>query len=386
MLRSSRRPAFAVGGRDVLSPGCRSGVADTPTMTGHLERAGPVSSNIPTGQPASLEPDGAPAPEAGPAEEAGPGGGTAPAEQARSTPVRETPRRPRTSTVVLSVLLSLVVAAGGLGFFWLSTQLQEARTQIGDQQRQITDQQRQIDEQDEMIERKEQFGAAMDDLYATVEPLVGLPFATLVPWYRAEDLADRAWIHRRNPDSLDGDIRDLRALTSQISARTAGVGDQAGSNASGTAWEAALDTLGRGWVRTVFDDGGTPCGSTALACVSGEDPFTVHVRASTQTDPTMTEWIRTGAAYHEYAHVLQFTNPQDTDAALATFDGDAETMADCFALTFLDGWSLDHEVTIDDSSYYEVSVGYGYTCNANERQVIRDWVAGLGIERQPVGG
>ena len=333
-----------------------------------------MSSHIPTGEPSPLEPDSAPRPEAGPAEED------------RSPRAEATSRRPRTSTVVLSVLLSLVVAAGGLGFFWLSTQLQEARTQISDQQRQITDQQRRIDEQDEMIERKEQFGAAMDELYATVDPLVGLPFETLVPWYRAEELADRAWIHRRNPESLDWDIRDLRALTSEISARNAGVGAEAGSNASGTAWEAALDTLGRGWVRTVFDEGGTPCGSTALACVSGDDPFTVHVRASTRTDPTMTDWIRTGAAYHEYAHVLQFTSPRDTDAVLATFGGDAETMADCFALTFLEGWSLDHEVTIDDFSYYEVSVGYGYTCNAGERQVIRDWVAGLGIERQPVGG
>jgi hypothetical protein len=333
-----------------------------------------VSSNIPTGEPSPLEPDGARIPESDPAEEA------------RSSPVGRTSRRPRTSTVVLSVLLSLVVAAGGLGFFWLSTQLQEARTQISDQQRQIADQQRRIDEQDEMIERKEQFGAAMDDLYTTVDPLVGLPFATVVPWYRAEELADRAWIHRRHPDSLEWDIRDLRALTSEISARTAAVGDRAGSNASGTAWEAALDTLGRGWVSTVFDEDGTPCGPTALACVSSDDPFTVHVRASTRTDPTMTEWIRTGAAYHEYAHVLQFTNPQDTDAALATFDGDAETMADCFALSFLDGWSLDHEVTIDEYSFYEVSVGYGYTCDGDERQVIRDWVAGLGIQRQPVGG
>ncbi|MFX5817267.1 hypothetical protein ABTE26_20440, partial [Acinetobacter baumannii] len=69
--------------------------------------------------------------------------------------------------MILSVLLFVVVVAGGLGFFWVVTQLEEARTQIEDQQQKITDQQQRLDEQQEMIDRKEQFGAAMDDLYAT---------------------------------------------------------------------------------------------------------------------------------------------------------------------------------------------------------------------------
>ncbi|SIR66276.1 hypothetical protein SAMN05880568_0880 [Microbacterium sp. RURRCA19A] len=286
---------------------------------------------------------------------------------------------------MLAALLTVFVAAVGLGFLWLATQLQEARTQIDDQRQQIDDQQQRLDEQQEMIDRKEQFGAAMNDLYATVDPLVGLPYATIVPWYRVEDLADRAWIHRRNPAALDQEVADLQRLTSEISAHSAAVTAQAASNASGTAWEATLDSLGRGWVSTVFEDA-TPCGATALACVSGAEPFTVHVRADSRTDPTMTDWIRTGAAYHEYAHVLQFTNPQPTDDALASFGGDVETMADCYALTFLDGWSLDHKVAIDAYSYYEVNVGYGYTCDANQRQVIRDWVGRLGVTHQVVGG
>ena len=338
-------------------------------MTGHTERGSPVSSNAPAGEPPPSESTTTTTPvEAGD-------------PQARPVPTR----RPRTSVVVLAVLLAFTVVAGGLGFFWVATQLQEARTQLDDQRQQITDQQRRLDEQQDMIDRKEQFGAAMDDLYATVDPLVGLPYSTVVPWYRAEDLADRAWIHRRNPAALDQDIAELKRLTAEISARSDTVNDQAASNDSGTAWEATLDTLGRGWVSTTIEDV-TPCGPTALACVSGTDPFTVHVRADTRTDPTMTDWIRTGAAHHEYAHVLQFTNPQATDEALASFGGDAETMADCYALTFLDGWSLDHEVAIDEFSYYEVNVGYGYTCDEGQRQVIRDWVSRLGIARQVIGG
>ncbi|ODT39188.1 MAG: hypothetical protein BGO45_01890 [Microbacterium sp. 71-36] len=327
----------------------------------------------------------APPPSDVPGVPADPAVGAPPAEQAAPLPPSAGGRRPRASVVVLAVLLTVFVAAVGLGFLWLATQLQEARTQIDDQRQQIDDQQQRLDEQQEMIDRKEQFGAAMNDLYATVDPLVGLPYATIVPWYRVEDLADRAWIHRRNPAALDQDVADLRRLTSEISVHSAAVAAQAASNASGTAWEATLDSLGRGWVSTVFEDA-TPCGATALACVSGAEPFTVHVRAGSRTDPTMTDWIRTGAAYHEYAHVLQFTNPQPTDDALASFGGDVETMADCYALTFLDGWSLDHEVAIDAYSYYEVNVGYGYTCDANQRQVIRDWVGRLGVTRQVVGG
>ena len=365
-------------------------------MTGHIERASPVSSPPPAAEPPPSDPAGArPAPPAAPNDPAasrGPGDpGPAPslpadapfAEATVTVPAER--RRPRASIVVLAVLLAVAVVAGGLGFFWVVTQLQEARTLIGDQQQQITDQQRRLDEQQEMIDRKEQFGTAMNDLYATIEPLVDLPYATIVPWYRVEDLADRAWIHRRNPAALDQDVVDVQRLTSEISSRSDGISAQAASNASGTAWEATLDDLGRGWVSTVFE-GATPCGATALACVSGAQPFTVHVRADSQTDPTMTDWIRTGAAYHEYAHVLQFTNPQPTDDALASFGGDAETMADCYALTFLDGWSLDHEVAIDAYSYYEVTVGYGYTCDAGQRQVIRDWVGQLGVTRQVVGG
>lgn len=353
-----------------------------------------MSSHTPAAEPPPSDPVGAPATPDDPAAARFPvtgGPGPAPSVPADAA-IPEIPgippaerRRPRASTVILSVLLAVAVVTGGLGFFWVATQLNEARTLIGDQQQQITDQQRRLDEQQEMIDRKEQFGTAMNDLYATVDPLVGLPYATIVPWYRVEDLADRAWIHRRNPAALDQDVVDLQRLTSEISTRSDAVRAQAASNASGTAWEATLDDLGRGWVSTVFEDA-TPCGATALACVSGTEPFTVHVRADTRTDPTMTDWIRTGAAYHEYAHVLQFTNPQATDDALASFGGDVETMADCYALTFLDGWSLDHEVAIDAYSYYEVSVGYGYTCDASQRQVIRDWVDRLGVTRQIVGG
>lgn len=341
-------------------------------MTGHIERASVVSSNAPSGEPSTESTAGAhPV--------------VAPSGDHAALPPTPT-RRPRVSTVVLSCLLALVALSAGLGIVWLVTQLDEARSQITDQHQQITDQQRQIEEQRDLIDRKEQFGAAMAGLYETVEPLIGLPYATLVPWAAVEGFADNAWIHRWNAEALSRDVAEVEAFATDLASRAESARSQAAGNASGTPWESTLDSLGRGWVSMAFDDEGTPCGPDALACVSDADPFTVRVNGATRTDATMTDWIRTGIAYHEYAHVLQFTNPEATQTALAAFAGDHETMADCYALTFLDGWSLDHDVPIDEFSYWQVSVGYGYTCDETQRQVIRDWAAGLGIVRQSIGG
>src|SRR5690606_31126204 len=102
------------------------------------------------------------------------------------------------------------------------------------------------------------------------------------------------------------------------------------------------------------------------------------------TQPWMTDFIRTGLSYHEFAHVLQFTNPQQTETALEAFKGDHERMADCFALTYLKGWKLDHQVWINDYQYYDVSVGYGYTCNSTQRTAIREWYESLPFQSRPI--
>ncbi len=236
-----------------------------------------------------------------------------------------------------------------------------------------------------MIERKEQFGAAMADLYETIDPLVGLPYETLVSWREIEAIAGRAWEHRWTPAALDRDVAEVEAFTARLASRIEAARARAATNASGSSWESTLDELSDGWVSMNFDESDRPCGLEAMACVSQASPFVVNVSGDTRTDAQLTDWIRTGVAYHEYAHVLQFTNPEPTASALTAFSGDLETMADCYALTVLDGWSLDHEVPIDDFSYWEVSVGYGYTCDDGQKQVIRDWLGGLGVQKRPVG-
>lgn len=279
--------------------------------------------------------------------------------------------------MVLSTLLAIVVIGAGAATAWLLLQLDDARGTI-DQQRQ------EIEDQREIIDEKEQFGAAVGRLHDSIEPLIGLPYAALIPWAAYDDIADRAWTHRWDVRALRADTARVDELVAELEQRKEAARVQASANASGSRWEATLDSLGDGWVTTALT--GTACGSDALACVTDAEPFTVQVAAEAPSDATMTDWIRTGVAYHEYAHVLQYTNPDETETALAAFGGDMETMADCYSLTFLDGWTLEHEVPIDAYSYWIVEVGYGYTCTESERQVIRDWVAGLGIEKQPIGG
>lgn len=302
---------------------------------------------------------------------------------AMSAPAR---RRPRRSTLVLGAALVAVLMATGAGALWAAGALDDARGEIREQQQRLEQQQREIDRQREVIERKEEFGLALGAVEGAVAPLIGLPFASLVPWDRIDAVVDGAWSHRWSADALALDTDSLRDLADDLTAQRANAEVEAATNATGTAWEATLDQLGSGWVSTRFMDVSTECGDDAMACVWQVQPFVVRVGDRTRSDPTLTDWIRTGVAYHEFAHVLQFTNPGPTQAALDGFGGDVETMADCYALTELDGWSLHHEVPIDEVSLWEVSVGYGVTCDDAQRARIREWVSSVGVQRHPDAG
>jgi hypothetical protein len=98
----------------------------------------------------------------------------------------------------------------------------------------------------------------------------------------------------------------------------------------------------------------------------------------------MTEWLRTGVAYHEFAHVLQMMNPAPTEQALEHFAGDDETMADCFALTYLDGWTLEHRVWINRHDYWDIDIGYGHVCDDAQKQAVQDWYGTLGFQLEPI--
>lgn len=287
-------------------------------------------------------------------------------------PPPPTPAKPRRRIgwIITVILLSLALVGTGTILVLTYLRLEEARDVI--------------DKQTDLIDQKQTFGEAMGELLDKAAEFEGVKFGTLVPQDEFDLLAARGWNDRWDAAAMPRITADVREAAAELDAMLVSAADQAGTNASGTTYEQVLDSLGGGYVITAIDDADTLCQEDVLGCVVGDDPYVVHIDAADSQHPSMTDFIRTGLTYHEFAHVLQFTNPDETDVAVAAFDGDVETMADCFALTYLDGWKLDHTVWISDYQYYEVSVGYGYTCNDSQRQVIRDWYEGLGYQSQPV--
>ncbi|GAA2444695.1 hypothetical protein [Agromyces soli] len=325
----------------------------------------PSEAEAPAPEPSEAE---APAPEA-----SAPGASVPDASPADApAPVR----RRRWPIVVISILGVLLLGAGAVAG-WLYVQL-------GDASDRIVEQNQELEEQRELIEKKEVFGAAMTRLHEGVVPLEGLPFTALADWERYQSIATSGWFHRWDADALDTDIARAEQAAEQLESLHAAAAAEAATNASGSAWEATLDRLGRGYVTTRIERGDTPCGAEALACVSSNEPTIVRVSAGQDAAESMTDWLRTGVAYHEFAHTLQNLNPEAGEAAAQAFGGDYETMADCYSLTFLDGWTLDHEIWTSDTTYWEVSIGYGYTCTESQRQVIRDWNAQLPVVIQPI--
>ena len=281
------------------------------------------------------------------------------------------PRLPRRARVWIGILAAALVIALGAVTFQLVTHLQATSL--------IEQQQRELEEQRELIDRKETFGAAMQTLLQTASALDGVPLEALLPMNQYQAMVNRAWTQRWKPEAVDREITAARTATADLEAAIAAAETERTTNVSGTAYEAITDELGRGFVVSLLGDADTLCESDVLACVSSDDPLTVHFDARDYGLPYMTDWLRTGIASHEFAHVLQFANPKLTERALEAFGGDYEAHADCFALTFLDGWTLDHTIWVSSFEYYEVSMGYGYTCTAEQMQGVRDWYAELGI-------
>lgn len=282
-------------------------------------------------------------------------------------------RRPRVAVVVLSVVLALAVIAISA----LVTLLVLASDRIDEQDEKIQ-------EQEELIDQKETFGAAMEKLIDTARTFEGTLMGDLVPVDEYARLANLAWVHRWTSAALDRDTQRIDQERVKLETMRAEADEQAASNATRSTYEKVTDRLGGGFVASVIDNADALCEDDVLACVMGDDPYTVHFDKSDSAQPYMTDVIKTGIAYHEFAHVLQMTNPEPTEVALEAFGGDFETMADCYALTYLPGWTLDHTVWVSSFQYWEVSIGYGHTCTKSQRAVIRDWYDELGVRIEPI--
>jgi hypothetical protein len=275
--------------------------------------------------------------------------------------------------VLLSVALAAAAAVLVLGYLQLTDANDRIREQNGE-----------LQEQRDLIDQKETFGAAMEELLDTQSEFDGVVVGAVVPVDYHEILASRGWAHRWKPHALEGDIAAVHSAADYLEGLLAAAEVEKTTNSSGTTHEAVIDSLGGGFATSSIDDADALCETDVLGCVRFEDPTVVHFDAADIALPYMDERQQTGLAYHEFAHVLQFANPELTETAVASFGGDVETMADCFALTYFDGWTLDSRVWVSRYAYYDVSMGYGYTCDDAQRQVVRDWYSQLGFQSGPI--
>lgn len=285
-------------------------------------------------------------------------------------------RRPSGSLIAIILLSVALATAAAFVVVYL--------VQLGDANARIVQQKHELKKQHDLIEKKETYGAAVQGLLDTEAKFDGVQMTALVPVDHYETLVRREWLHRWKPVAIDGDIADIKDATKDLQALLDTATAEAASNGSGSAYEATIDQLGGGFVVARVDDASSLCSGDVLACVLDEDPYTVHIDAAGVGEPYMTDFLRTGISYHEFAHVLQDTNPEPTVKAVAAFGGDYETMADCFALTYLPGWKLDQRIWTSSYEYWDVSIGYGYTCTEAQKQVVRDWRDSLAFHPQPL--
>ncbi|MBN9606787.1 MAG: hypothetical protein J0G30_09270 [Actinomycetales bacterium] len=277
---------------------------------------------------------------------------------------------------VLIVLAVLLAAAAGVGV-WLFLQLNDANDTIDQQQDEIG-------ELNDLIDGKEEFGAAMQGLMDTARTLDGAPLADLVPIDDYTELAHLGWVHRRTPTALAADTARAESYRSDLEQLAGAVQAERDANTTGSYAEGVLDAASGGYASLVFDDASAVCQREALGCVTGDQHRTIHLDAAGFAHPSMDDWGARLVTLHEYAHVLQFSNPDATDAAAGAFGDDWEFMADCYALTEMDSWTLDHRVWESSYAYWDVSYGYGRVCDASQRDVIRTWVAETGFHYHPV--
>ncbi len=294
------------------------------------------------------------------------------------SPPAETVKKKRSWGKILTIVLLSVALAGVVAF------LVKYVYELDAANNRISEQNREIEEQRILIDKKETFGAAIDELLDSARGFDGALMSDLIPFSDYEEAAQNAWAHRWDGSKVDEVTESVRSSTRDLATLRSKADAETSTNSTGSTYETVIDRLGEGFVSSLIGDADTLCKQDVLACVTSDDPYTVHFDAASNALPYMNEWLRTGVAYHEFAHVLQFTNPTPTETALESFDGDMETMADCFTLTYLDGWSLDHRVWTSSYQYWDVNIGYGYTCNGDQRHVIKDWYGQLGFQSRPI--
>ncbi|WP_353113357.1 hypothetical protein [Microbacterium sp.] len=221
------------------------------------------------------------------------------------------------------------------------------------------------------------FAAERQKYYALAAELDGNPVASLVTEVRGFQILEQRAESPRLTEAIAADLaQEARERRERLQQRIDEAETRRG-NASGSITEGLVDAAGRGFIDIRWD-ADTACavsdrpGRTTTGCVS-EDPVAVHVLPESQL---FGDWGARMVVLHELTHLYQRADSdahaiQESSEAMklvekGLFQGSSEKMADCYALTYLNGWTLSNELG---------TVGYGYVCNAEERQAIRRWAA-----------
>lgn len=215
--------------------------------------------------------------------------------------------------------------------------------------------------------------ARYDALAAQLE---GNPVAPLVT---QQDFMDRIAQEAAVPEISESTARSValrtREFREELEAQVTAAQQRRG-NSSGTLTEKIVDQAGDGFIDIRWD-AASECDDSAddsitTGCVLGGTPLVVHLQAEARAE---SDWERKMVTVHELAHVYQHADARrfadgkgeaDRLVEKGLFQGSDEKMADCYALTYYAQNSLRHG---------RVTLGYGYVCNASERQAIRDWAA-----------
>lgn len=231
----------------------------------------------------------------------------------------------------------------------------------------------------DLDEQRRLFAAEREKHAALSAQLAGNPVASLVTGRRDFQLLEKSM----ESSGLTADyaaqvVRDARDQVAALQKRITEA-EARRANASGTVTERLVDAAGQGFIDIRWD-AASECGSgeskaegrKTAGCVS-EDPLAVHILPEGEL---LGEWGRRIVVLHELTHLYQRADQDAHDLTELSraerlveqglFQGSSEKMADCYALTYLDEWTLSNDAG---------SVGYGYVCNASERQAIRDWAA-----------
>jgi hypothetical protein len=224
------------------------------------------------------------------------------------------------------------------------------------------------------------FDAERVKYYELAAQLEGNPVAPLVTqslaFARLEDRTENPYLTSEIAAKLTQEAQTAREELEQRIADAA----IRRTNASGFVSEGLVDEAGAGFIDIAWD-AGTACGTSRRAdegwftagCV-GEDPLIVHMAPEEQLPGDLGMRV---VVLHELAHLYHRADsdahPDGPSAATQLleqgyFQGSSEVMADCYALTYLNQWTLTFEGR---------DGGYGYVCGDQERALIREWAAGV---------